>query len=127
VFSDDFDREVADLLPTFRTPKANGNDSLTKVIGLDSDNATKFSQYQLPGGENYRELLLTLPKTERPQPMESTTGWRVETTDRNDYTGQRDIKVYDAEGNWRGTRSGFRGTDEEAIASYAGYRQQENT
>jgi hypothetical protein len=24
--------------------------------------ATKFSQYQLPGGENYRELLLTLPE-----------------------------------------------------------------
>ena len=33
--------------------------------GLDAsgstDGVTKFSQYQLPGGENYRELLLTLP------------------------------------------------------------------
>ena len=30
-------------------------------IGKDLDNATKFEQYQLAGGENYRELLLTLP------------------------------------------------------------------
>lgn len=27
----------------------------------DSEKLTKFSQYQLPGGENYKELLLTLP------------------------------------------------------------------
>jgi len=27
----------------------------------EHSNATKFEQYQLPGGENYRELLLTLP------------------------------------------------------------------
>jgi hypothetical protein len=27
----------------------------------DTGNETKFGQYQLPGGENYRELLLTLP------------------------------------------------------------------
>jgi hypothetical protein len=28
--------------------------------------ATKFSQYTLPGGENYREILLTLPETKGP-------------------------------------------------------------
>lgn len=27
----------------------------------EKNNPTKFSQYQLPGGENYRELLLTMP------------------------------------------------------------------
>ena len=29
-------------------------------------NRTKFSQYQVPGGENYRETLLTLPTKQRP-------------------------------------------------------------
>jgi hypothetical protein len=33
--------------------------------------APKFSSYQLPGGENYREVLLTLPKNE------PKTGWDV--------------------------------------------------
>ena len=30
-----------------------------------SPNATKYSQYQLPGGENYKELLLTMPSREQ--------------------------------------------------------------
>lgn len=33
---------------------------------------TKFSQYQLPGGENYRELLLTLPPT-----VNAVEQWKV--------------------------------------------------
>lgn len=33
---------------------------------------TKYGQYQLPGGENYRELLLTLPEKERPY-----VGWEL--------------------------------------------------
>jgi len=32
--------------------------------GTEGVRATKFGTYQLPGGENYRELLLTLPKRE---------------------------------------------------------------
>jgi hypothetical protein len=32
-----------------------------------SETAAKFASYQLPGGENYRELLLTLPKKESDQ------------------------------------------------------------
>jgi hypothetical protein len=35
---------------------------------------TKFGQYQLPGGKNYRELLLTLPH----DPEKMPKGWRVE-------------------------------------------------
>ena len=30
----------------------------------DTGNETKFANYQLPGGENYREVLLTVPRTE---------------------------------------------------------------
>jgi hypothetical protein len=36
----------------------------------DSPHPTKFQQYVLPGGENYRELLLTLPDTRRPLTFE---------------------------------------------------------
>lgn len=43
-------------------------------IGKDLDNATKFEQYQLPGGENYRELLLTLPEVGTPV---VPTSWNV--------------------------------------------------
>jgi hypothetical protein len=37
----------------------------------------KFSQYQLPGGENYRELLLTLPAKDKPYkvPERTPEGW----------------------------------------------------
>jgi hypothetical protein len=34
---------------------------------LQGGRRTKFGQYVLPGGENYRELLLTLPRTESPR------------------------------------------------------------
>lgn len=40
----------------------SGEDRLSdEDYAADSPNRTKFSQYVLPGGENYRELLLTLP------------------------------------------------------------------
>ena len=76
---------------------------------------TKFSQYTTPGGSNYRELLMTLPKQKAVQPAESTSGWTVETVSENPYVGQRQIVIRDASGNIRGQRSGFRGTDQEAI------------
>jgi hypothetical protein len=44
--------------------------SLVTQMKQDRTSDTKFSSYQLPGGENYRELLLTLPekqKTSLPQ------------------------------------------------------------
>ncbi|MCX6908390.1 MAG: phosphoribosyltransferase [Verrucomicrobia bacterium] len=43
-----------------------------KFLGARQQQETKFSQYQLPGGENYRELLLTLPGRTMPE------GYRVE-------------------------------------------------
>jgi len=41
-------------------------------VGQYESNTTKFSEYQLPGGENYRELLLTLPAKK-----EALEEWRV--------------------------------------------------
>lgn len=35
--------------------------------GAELNDGTKYSKYQLPGGENYREKLLTLPKQDNPE------------------------------------------------------------
>ncbi|WP_332457544.1 LPD38 domain-containing protein [Petrimonas sp.] len=42
-----------------------------------SPNATKFSQYVLPGGKNYRELLLTMPQKERYSLVEKGYYWWI--------------------------------------------------
>jgi hypothetical protein len=52
---------------------------------------TKFQQYQLPGGTNYRETLLTLPQQEN---KVDPTGW---TARKN--KGETDWSVRDASGN----------------------------
>jgi hypothetical protein len=39
--------------------------------------ATKFSSYTLRGGENYREILLTLPQKQAPITMPDTSKWSV--------------------------------------------------
>ncbi len=44
----------------------------------ETGSASKYSQYQLPGGKNYREVLLTLPgKTAIVESIEGTKRWRV--------------------------------------------------
>jgi hypothetical protein len=65
---------------------------------------TQFDQYQLPGGENYRELLLTLPTRE-------PVGYRFETNPNDGPNGR--THVYDPEGRHLGTWP----TREAAIAS----------
>lgn len=55
------EREVDDLTSQI--------DNLQRTIDLGLDDAmndTKWSSYTLPGGENYREMLLTLPEVKRP-------------------------------------------------------------
>jgi len=37
--------------------------------GLGGEGATKFTKYTIPGGENYRETLLTLPETNSNKPV----------------------------------------------------------
>lgn len=81
---------------------------------------TEYSSFVLPGGDQYRELLLTLPTQEIPLVPENTEGWTVETVkDVTQFSDQREIKIYDANGKWVSTRAGFRGTDEEAIRDTA--------
>ncbi len=96
-------------------------------MSLDSEERqiggpAKFASYQLPGGQNYRELLLTLPQERVEADPVDTTGWTVETVSDEAYyryTGQREIRVRDARGDVKLTRVGFRGTNEEAIAQAA--------
>lgn len=54
-------------------------------------NAPKFSQYQLPGGSNYRELLLTLPPA---KPTPSTTRFRIRITP-SEYAASQGTTVHD--------------------------------
>lgn len=50
-------------------------DDMASALGGEAhDNATKFESYQLPGGENYRELLLKLPVKEQGEIPE---GWEL--------------------------------------------------
>lgn len=58
-----------------------------------SGGPAKFASYQLPGGESYRELLLTLPESVRDIPA----GWRVEDQGESK-TGPTRFVVLDANG-----------------------------
>ena len=57
-----------------------------KAIMAEEPEDTKFSQWQLPGGENYKELLLTLPLREGKIPE----GYSVEEID----YGRGDVKYF---------------------------------
>ncbi len=100
-------------------------DEVLQYTEENLDNGTKFSQYTLPGGENYRELLLTLPPRALPElPPVDTSKWRVVTTKPAGFmSDQRDIEIRD---NYHrlSLRSGFRGTDEEAIADLVRHKQE---
>ena len=61
---------------------------------------TKFSEYVLAGGENYRELLIRLPVP--PAAPLDTKGWTAkETTRRPLLGGDHSYTVYDGQGNHR--------------------------
>lgn len=58
------------------------------------EQATKYAQYTLPGGTNYREVLLTLPEL----PVD-TTGWTAKEGDGDPASGPT-WEVRDARGKW---------------------------
>jgi len=74
-----------DAQRTFTLSEEAGRISEGLDAGGSSAGATKYERYQLPGGENYREILLTLPK-EQPKivPLEGDRGggrWGVQMPD----------------------------------------------
>ena len=63
----------------------------------DGDDATKYGQYVLPGGENYRELLLTLPgKTTGSPAFEAMRAEALALQTRAYEDGQRDMTAAEA-------------------------------
>jgi hypothetical protein len=73
---------------------------------------TKYQRYQLPGGENYREILLTLPQ--KPQPLPE--GFNVDAYSVN---GVTKYGVYDASGQ----RYGSGATKDEALQRFSEMHQ----
>lgn len=59
------------------------------------------------------------PSKTEDKPALDLSGWTVETIRKNDYTGQREVKVRNAEGVQVLHRSGAYGTDEEILADLA--------
>jgi hypothetical protein len=55
------------------------HDEAVKVEKYAEQDTSKFSDYALPGGENYREIVLTLPPTNkyRVEPIEGTSRWKI--------------------------------------------------
>ena len=106
-------------------------DELTKLNRVDlQENSAKYGpknnpSYNTEGGENYREILIKTPENVA-EPID-TSGWKVVANDENKYTGQRDISILDAKGNIVAKRSGYRGSDYDAINNAAKTEQKYQT
>lgn len=65
-----YDLQPGEVMRNFREGDENTAVGLERILdshfnnNFDRSNNTKYHDYQLPGGENYREHLLTLPSTE---------------------------------------------------------------
>jgi polyhydroxyalkanoate synthesis regulator phasin len=105
-------------------------------VGQYEEGATKFSQYVLPGGENYREVLLTLPyekrgignlkegeslvaaldRAQQNNPVFRSSHWdqpnviaHIRMNDRTDADGKRVLFVEELQSDWsaEGRKQGF--------------------
>lgn len=105
----------------------------------DQDNdgtTTKYDSYTLPGGENYRELLLTLPRSNFEKPDASgqvpfsnayrSSHWdeenilaHVRFNERTDADGNKVLFIEELQSDWaqEGRKKGFAGGVEEAEAA----------
>ena len=88
------------------------NDYVTLANDVAQPVPTKFKTWTLPGGENYREILLTLPS----KPQELPDGFSVNSYSVN---GQTRYGVYDSNGQ----RYGSGETKEQAIQRYSDLHQ----
>ena len=73
--------------------------------------------YNMPGGENYREIRVGLPENKADLP--STEGFTVETLREIPRTGQRDVRIRDAQGNVVTTLYTEFGDDERILRTVA--------
>jgi hypothetical protein len=82
------------------------------IYKVPESTPTKFGKYQLAGGENYREILLTLPQ----KPQALPEGFNVDAYSVN---GVTKYGVYDANGQ----RYGSGATKEEALQKFGEFHQ----
>ena len=79
----------------------------------DAENdGTKFSQYQLPGGENYKEVLITLPGKDQFQSShfdETNIVTHLRMNTRTDTDGKKVLFLEEVQSDWgqKGKREGF--------------------
>jgi len=105
------------------------NDEINGVIGREGPRFGRHPNLQLPGEKsNYREEFLTAPETKVTVDPLSTKGWTVETTKPAGFmSDQREIVIRNEHGERVSMRSGFRGTDAEALADIARSRTEYTT
>jgi hypothetical protein len=82
---------------------------------------TKFPQYQLPGGENYKEMALTLPKANSaqfisPHDFPDNTIAHVRFNDRVDANGKKTLFLEEIQSDWhqKGRKQGYEDAASEA-------------
>ena len=63
-------------------------------LGMLPAGAAKYASYRTPGGENYRELLLTLPKRSPDPPRDPTTGARSPEDFRTNHWDQPNVLAH---------------------------------
>jgi len=94
------------------------DEAVNSILGV----STKYEQYTLPGGENYREVLLTLPAQEGDAPPFSSAHWdeknvlaHFRVKDRVDQQGRKLLTIEEIQSDWHqaGRRKGY-GRDAEA-------------
>jgi hypothetical protein len=111
------------LVAQFETKIGQLQDAMRKVDERMANNKPAmfgpeaYPDYSTPGGENYREIRVGLPAKESPKM--DVSGYTVQTLDENNYTGQRAIRILDQNGKMVTQRSGFRGTDQQALDELA--------
>lgn len=90
----------------------NHVEDMTDHLGTGEDDPAKFSDYQLPGGENYRELLLKAPGSDF-----KSSHWgdpnvlaHLRMNDRFDEDGNKALHIEELQSDWgqEGRKNGFR-------------------
>lgn len=84
-------RQAQDAMTALATKRYEIENDINKAAIAMQANQPVFADYTLPGGENYRELLLTLPTTTEGI---DTTGWTARPVNRN----RTQFRVYDRNG-----------------------------
>jgi hypothetical protein len=70
---------------------------LIRLENLTSNITTRYGSYQLPNGNNYREVLLTLPEQ---KPSVNNSGWTAKLLRlKSPITAMPEFEIYDANGN----------------------------